>query len=93
MSYHLGRTPTYTEATLYLSNALGVFIVNTRDANTLFAKLKALSPQRLAQVEDFIDFVRSREVERGQTRSAAKVSNAISAKARDNEDDAEYDSL
>lgn len=29
--------------------------------NSLFAKLKALSPQRLAQVEDFVDFLRSRD--------------------------------
>jgi hypothetical protein len=35
--------------------------MNTRDAQTILEKLKQLPPERLAEVEDFIDFLRARE--------------------------------
>jgi Xaa-Pro aminopeptidase len=42
--------------------------MNTRDPQTLIEKLKELPPERMAEVEDFVDFLRAREEE---TRDAA----------------------
>lgn len=67
--------------------------MNPPDTNTLFAKLKALPPQRLAEVEDFVDFLRSRDEDRRLTQAAAQASHASFANVWDNEDDAEYDRL
>jgi hypothetical protein len=35
--------------------------MNTRDPQTLFEKLKALPPERVAEVEDFVDFLATRD--------------------------------
>jgi hypothetical protein len=37
--------------------------MNTRDPQTLIEKLKALAPERMAEVEEFVDFLRAREEE------------------------------
>ena len=39
----------------------------------LFDKIKQLPPQRLAEVEDFVDFLREREAEQRLTQAAADV--------------------
>ena len=67
--------------------------MNQPDTNSLLAKLKVLPPQRLAEVEDFVDFLRSRDEDRGLMRAAAEASQASFANVWDNEDDAEYDRL
>lgn len=58
----------------------------------LLEKIRQLPPQRLAEVEDFVDFLRARE-ERRLTKAAAKASEPASAKAWDNDEDAAYDRL
>lgn len=63
------------------------------DTNSLLAKLKSLPPQRLAEVEDFVDFLRSRDDDSRLTTSASAASHASFAKVWDNDDDAEYDRL
>ena len=63
------------------------------DTNSLLAKLQSLPPQRLAEVEDFVDFLRSRDDDRRLTQSASAASQASFAKVWDNDDDAEYDRL
>ena len=63
------------------------------DTNSLLAKLNSLPPQRLAEVEDFIDFLRSRDDDRRIRQSASAASQVSFAKAWDNDDDAEYDHL
>ena len=63
------------------------------DTNSLLAKLKSLPPQRLAEVEDFVDFLRSRDDDSRLTTSASAASQASFAKVWDNDDDAEYDRL
>ena len=63
------------------------------DTNSLLAKLKSLPPQRLAEVEDFVDFLRSRDGDRRLAHSASAASQASFAKVWDNDDDAEYDRL
>lgn len=58
----------------------------------LIDKLKELPPQRLAEVEDFVDFLRTRD-ERRLTQAAAKASEPAFSKAWDNDEDAAYDRL
>lgn len=59
----------------------------------LIDKLEALPPERIAEVEDFIDFLKSRDTDRQLTRAAAKASEPAFAKVWDNPDDAVYDQL
>jgi len=58
----------------------------------LIDKLKELPPQRLAEVEDFVDFLRTRD-ERRLTQAAAKASEPAFAKVWENDEDAAYDRL
>ena len=58
----------------------------------LIEKIRQLPPQRLAEVEDFVDFLRTREDEQRLTHAAAKVAEASFAAVWDN-DDAAYDRL
>ncbi len=58
----------------------------------LIDKLKELPPQRLAEVEDFVDFLRTRD-ERGLTLAATQASEPSFAKVWDNDEDAAYDRL
>lgn len=59
----------------------------------LFDKIKQLPPQRLAEVEDFVDFLRTRENEQRFALAAAKASAANFAHVWDNDDDAAYDRM
>jgi hypothetical protein len=59
----------------------------------LFEKIKQLPPQRLAEVEDFIDFLHMREDTQRFTRAAAKASEPSFARVWDNDDDAAYDRM
>ncbi|HHI76320.1 MAG TPA: DUF2281 domain-containing protein [Gammaproteobacteria bacterium] len=59
----------------------------------LIDKLEALPPERIAEVEDFIDFLKQREQDRQLTRAAAKAAEPSLEKVWDNPDDAVYDSL
>ena len=59
----------------------------------LFDKIKQLPPQRMAEVEDFIDFLRAREDEQRFTHAAARASEANFSKVWDNDEDAAYDRM
>jgi hypothetical protein len=61
--------------------------------DTLFKKIQDLSPERLAEVEDFVDFLAARDHDRALVRAAARLSEASFAAVWDNADDAEYDRL
>ena len=54
-------------------------------------KLEHLSPDRLAEVEDFIDFLQQRDPDRGLRQDYAHASEAAFARAWDNDDDPIYD--
>src|SRR6266478_6833183 len=41
------------------------------DSKTLIEKIEALPAERIAEIEDFVDFIRLREQERALTRGAA----------------------
>jgi hypothetical protein len=59
----------------------------------LFDKIKQLPPQRLAEVEDFVDFLRTRENDQRLALAAAKASEASFAQVWDNDVDAAYDRM
>jgi hypothetical protein len=48
--------------------------MNSQSEQVLIEKLKALPPERRAEVEDFIDFLQGREDDQRLTRSAARAS-------------------
>ena len=67
--------------------------MSVRDDQVLIEKLKSLPPQRRAEVEDFVDFLRSRDEEQRLTRAAARISEPAFKTVWDNPEDAEYDRL
>lgn len=66
--------------------------MSARD-HELIEKLKSLPPQRRAEVEDFVDFLKSREDEQRFTHAATQASEPAFRAVWDNPDDAEYDRL
>lgn len=67
--------------------------MNTRSPQALIEKLKNLPPERVAEVEDFVDFLRARDEERALERAATGASEPAFARIWDNDDDAVYDRL
>ncbi len=61
---------------------------------TILEKLRNLPPERVAEVEDFVDFLAQRQAdERRLTHAATKLADQAFQKIWDNPDDAEYDRL
>ena len=67
--------------------------MSARNDEVLIEKLKSLPPQRRAEVEDFVDFLKSREDERRLTHAAARVSEPAFEAVWDNTENDEYDRL
>jgi hypothetical protein len=67
--------------------------MNTRDPQALLDKLKTLSPERRAEVEAFVDFLRVQEQDRALSRSALRVAEPAFAEVWNNDEDAVYDRL
>ena len=59
----------------------------------LFDKIQKLPPEKIAVVEDFVEFLRHRDGDTLLTAAAAKLSEKSFQKVWDNPDDAEYDHL
>lgn len=59
----------------------------------LIDKIRQLPPQRLAEVEDFVDFLHTREEEQRLTRAAAKMAEGSFAAVWNNDEDAAYDRM
>ena len=59
----------------------------------LIEKISTLPPDKRAEVEDFVDFLRSRLEDRRLTQAAMKLSEESFRKVWDNPDDAVYDNL
>lgn len=59
----------------------------------LIEKIRQLPPQRLAEVEDFVDFLRTREDDRRLTQAASKASEASFMAVWSNDEDAAYDGM
>ncbi len=56
-------------------------------------KLRTLTPNRINEVEDFIDFLSQRDNDRQLTQAAMAISEPALSTVWDNTDDAEYDEL
>ena len=56
-------------------------------------KLEALAPNRIDEVEDFIDFLSQRDTDQQLTQAAMAASEPILNAIWNNDDDAEYDQL
>jgi len=59
----------------------------------LFEKIRALPEEKVAEVEDFVDFLHHREDDRRLTQTAAHLSEDSLRRIWDNPDDADYDRL
>jgi hypothetical protein len=59
----------------------------------LFEKIRALPDEKVAEVEDFVDFLHHREDDRLLTHATARLSEDSLRKIWDNPDDADYDRL
>jgi hypothetical protein len=63
------------------------------DTKTLIEKIEALPAERIAEIEDFVDFVCTREQKRSLTRAAAAASAPAFAAIWSNPEDDIYDAL
>ncbi len=63
------------------------------NAKALIEKIQALPADRIAEVEDFVEFIAAREQERSLTRAATQTSEASFTAVWDNPEDAVYDAL
>ena len=60
---------------------------------TLIEKIQSLPPERVEEVEDFVDFLKTRDQDRALVHAAVRLSEDAFRKVWDNPDDAEYDRL
>jgi hypothetical protein len=65
--------------------------MNTRA--TLIKKIEALPDERIAEINDFVDFIRQREEQRALRHDFAALSEPAFAKAWNKTEDSIYDSL
>ena len=64
-----------------------------KPSEALIEKIADLSVARLAEVEDFVDFLRQRDHDQGLTRAVALASAPAFAAVWDNSEDNVYDDL
>lgn len=64
-----------------------------RSSDELLEKIRDLSPERFAEVEDFVDFLRQRSDDGPLSVGAMKLSEDAFRKVWDNSEDADYDRL
>ena len=67
--------------------------ISNRSHEKLFEKLRSLPAEKIAEVEDFVDFLRQRDADRRLAGSITKLSEDAFRKVWDNPDDADYDRL
>ena len=62
-------------------------------ASTLVKKIQSLHPDQIAEVENFVEVLRSRSFDRGFVRDSATASNRAFESVWNNQEDAVYDAL
>jgi hypothetical protein len=67
--------------------------IPNRSHEELFEKLRSVPVDKIAEVEDFVDFRRQRDAERRPATSITRLSEDAFHKVWDNPDDADYDRL
>lgn len=68
-------------------------MLNSQYEQVIVEKIRALPPERVAEVEDFVDFLQSRSETRALTHVAAKLAEGAFGRVWNNESDADYDRL
>ena len=68
-------------------------MAHAADEKALLEKIRSLPPEKVAEVEDFVDFLRQRDEDWRLTRAATQLAENAFQKVWDNEDDADYDRL
>jgi hypothetical protein len=63
------------------------------DTQALIDKIRALPAERIAEVEDFVDFIAARTQDRALVQAASAASAPAFAKIWDNPEDDVYDAL
>ena len=63
------------------------------NAQALLEKIQALPAERIAEIEDFVEFIAARERQRSLTRAAAAASAPAFAAVWNNPEDDAYDAL
>jgi hypothetical protein len=66
---------------------------NPLQEHDLFEKIRALPEEKVAEVADFVDFLRHREDDRRLVQTTSRLSEDALRKIWDNADDADYDRL
>jgi hypothetical protein len=61
--------------------------------SVLIEKIRKLPAQRVAEVEDFVDFLHAREENQGLTRAAANAGETSFSQVWENDEDAAYDRI
>ncbi len=64
-----------------------------RSEEALIEKIRSLPPEKAAEVEDFVDFLRLRDDDRHLGDAASRLSEAAFSRIWDNPEDADYDRL
>jgi hypothetical protein len=60
---------------------------------SLIDKIRSLPPEKLAEVEDFVDSLRQRAEDRELAQAFTRISEPAFQRVWDNPDDADYDKL
>ncbi len=60
---------------------------------TLLEKIQSLPPERVEEVEHFVDLLKARDQDDALVQAATRLSEEAFRKVWDNSDDAEYDRL
>ena len=68
-------------------------MTNRMKYGVLIDKIRNLSPERVAEVEDFVDFLAARDGDVQVSRLTARASEAAFGAVWDNAEDADYDRL
>jgi len=68
-------------------------VTEHKHISELIDKLEALPPERVSEVEDFIDFLKHRDTDRQLTQAATKTAEQSFFSVWNNPDDAIYDAL
>ena len=63
------------------------------NTQALLAKIQALPIERIAEIEDFVEFIAAREQERSLTRAASESSAPVFAAIWSNSEDDAYDAI
>jgi hypothetical protein len=62
-------------------------------SQVLIEKISALPPERIAEIEDFVDFLRTRDADRALARASLAASEPTFAAVWSNPEDDAYDAL